>query len=202
MPLRRYGARQGSQAGGTAERVLDTADTLIREGRFHTATVEQIAGHAAVSRATVFSRFGSRLGILEALYDRCGASPESQALRQALVLDDPVQRLDAAIEAGCRSWEEWGHLHQHLRAVVALEPDVQPLVEDQHRFHHDALEAIASDLNRQKLLREPYTARQAAAALRAVTGLETFLELRRRTGLSLDQTVRTTHGLAHGLLRV
>lgn len=201
MATRRYATAGRPKDRSTGARVLAAADAFVRSGRFHAATVEELAEQAGVARATVFAQFGSRLGILQALHDRCANSPESEALRRALALSDPVERLDAATVAGCHSWEEWGALHLHLRAIVTLEPDVRPLVESQRKFHHDALEAIARDLGRLDLLRDGLTAQRAAAALRVLTGLEAFVELRQRGGLSLNQTVRTMRELNHTLLK-
>jgi hypothetical protein len=39
-----------------------------------------------VARATVFSRFGSKLGVLEALSERCAGGPEMRAVREAQAL--------------------------------------------------------------------------------------------------------------------
>ncbi len=44
--------------------MLVAAERLIREGSFHTATMDELATAAGVSRATVFNRFGSKLGVL------------------------------------------------------------------------------------------------------------------------------------------
>src|SRR5262249_35149382 len=93
---RRYASRRGSAAAArTTERVLDAAAALVAEDAFHTATMDDLARRAGVARATVFSRFGSKLGVLEALSARCAGGPEMRAVREAQSLEDPVAAVDA-----------------------------------------------------------------------------------------------------------
>jgi len=59
--------RRGIDTAVTRQRILDATEQVILEGGFAHATVAELADLADVSRATVFSRFGSKLGVLEAL---------------------------------------------------------------------------------------------------------------------------------------
>jgi AcrR family transcriptional regulator len=200
MVKRRYADTQRARAMDTRERVLAAAEELVRSGAFHAATVEELADKAEVSRATIFARFGTRLGILEALNERCNDSPEIAALGQALQIDDPLTQLDALIHASCRVWEAWGDVQRHLRAVVILEPGVRPLIEDQRRLQSEVLGALARRLDDSGLLASGLSPKRAGITLHMLTGLEAFTELRREGGLSLAQTIATTRDLAHSLL--
>lgn len=201
MATRRYTATRRDAASATLERVLDAAEALVREDRFHTATMEELAERAGVSRATLFARFGSRLGVLEALNVRCANSPEIRALHDALAIEDPVRSLQALVEASCHVWEHWGGVQRHLRAIVVLEPDVRPLIEAQRTFQRASLEELAARLAKQPGLRQGLSARRAAVSLHMLTGLEAFVELRREGDLSLRQTIDTIRELALALLR-
>ena len=121
MATRTYSRRRGSPA--SVDLVLDAAERLIRENAFHSATMDELAAAAGVSRATVFNRFGSKLGVLQALYTRCIESPEMEAIREALAIEDPVVALEALIEATCAMWEAHGFIQEQLQAIVVLEPD-------------------------------------------------------------------------------
>ena len=63
MATRRYTRTRSSAK--SVDSVLDAAERLSQEGEFHSATVEALAEEAGISRATVFNRFGSKLGVLE-----------------------------------------------------------------------------------------------------------------------------------------
>src|SRR5580765_8687350 len=105
MAPRRYVSHTGRNvAAQTVERVLDAAVDLVAEDAFHTATMDDLARRAGVARATVFSRFGSKLGVLEALSLRCAGGPEMRAIREAQALEDPVAAVDALLLAGCDLW--------------------------------------------------------------------------------------------------
>ena len=84
--------------------MLDAAERLIRQDAFHSATMDELAAAAGVSRATVFNRFGSKLGLLQALFTRATQSPEMEAIHEALAIENPVASLDALIGAVCAIW--------------------------------------------------------------------------------------------------
>ena len=182
------------------ERVLDAARALIAEGDFHSATMDELAVAAGVSRATVFNRFGSKLGVLEALSDACAASPEMQAIQDSLEIEDPVAALEAMIEAGCAIWEAQGFIHEQLKAIVVLEPEAAALIEKQTEDQRADIQGLVRRLARAGRLRPGLSEGRAVAALHMLTSLESFLQLRREYGLSLRQTRDTIAELARTLL--
>jgi AcrR family transcriptional regulator len=181
--------------------VLEAAERLITEGSFHTATMDELAIAAGVSRATVFNRFGSKLGVLEALAARCAAGPEMQAIQDALEIEDPVASLEALIEASCVIWEAQGFIHEQLHAIVALEPDAAALIDQQREEQRADLQGLTRRLARAGRLRPGLSEARAVATLHMLTSLESFLRLRREYALSLRQTRETIAELARTLLR-
>jgi AcrR family transcriptional regulator len=200
MTTRRYARPAGTP--DTVERVLEAAEASVRAGGFHTVTMEELASQAGVSRATLFSRFGSRLGVLEALSVRCDGSPEIQALGDALAIEDPVDSLEALLDASCRVWEQWGGVQRHLRALVVLEPEVRPLIEAQRTFQRDSLLVLARRLAKDSALVEGISPQRAAAVLHLLTGLETFVELREDAGLTLRDTIETIRRLVTAVVKL
>ena len=185
----------------SVDSVLDAAERLIREGEFHSTTVEALAEEAGISRATVFNRFGSKLGVLEALVERCFTGPEMRAIKQALKVEDPVTALEATIEASCAIWEAQGFIVEHLYAIVVLEPGAAVLINEVEADQRSDLHGLTRRLARSDRLRPGLGEARAAATLHMLTSLETFLRLRRAYGLSLRQTRETIAELALTLLR-
>jgi AcrR family transcriptional regulator len=181
--------------------VLEASERLIREDAFHSATMDELAAAAGVSRATLFNRFGSKLGVLQALFVRCMESPEMQAIREALAVEDPVEALKALIEAACEMWEEHGFIQEQLQAIVVLEPEASALVEEQRDGHRADLRDLTRRLARADRLRPGLGEARVTATLHMLTSLESFLWLRREYGLSLRQTRDTLGDLARQLLR-
>jgi AcrR family transcriptional regulator len=197
--MRPYSA--STRQAQSAELVLEAADGLVREGAFHLATMEEIARRAGVSRATVFTRFGSKLGLLEALYRRCENGPDMAGLRAALEHENPVDALDATIAAACVLWENGGALLEQLKAIVVLEPGASTLIAAQRADQRGALTHLVAGLAREPGLRPGMTKPRAVATLHMLTSLESYGELRREGGLSQAQARDTITTLAHSLLR-
>jgi AcrR family transcriptional regulator len=192
MSPRRYTSTRGSAAAAlTSERVLVAAADLVAEHAFHTATMDDLARRARVARATVFSRFGSKLGVLEALSLRCAGGPEMRAIREAQAIADPVAALDGLLRAGCDLWEKEGYIMVQLKAIVVLEPDASAIIDAQHDDQRRGMEALARGLHQAGRLREGWSVARAAAALHALTSVETFMLLRRDHGLPLAKAKQT-----------
>lgn len=72
---------QGIDTGegqNATERMLESAAALIREGGLQSLTLEAVAARAGVALPTVFARFGNRIGLLTAVFERHGPVPRIQ----------------------------------------------------------------------------------------------------------------------------
>jgi AcrR family transcriptional regulator len=199
--MRPYTAARRRESAESVDRVLEAAERLIKEGDFHVATMDELAVAAGVSRATVFNRFGSKLGVLEALFTRGMEGPEMAAIQEALALEDPVAALDAVVEAGCAIWQACGFVVEQLQAVAVLEPNAAALVEEQRDEQRADLQRLTRRLAKAGKLRPGLSQARATATLHMLTSLESFLWLRQSYGLSLRQTSETLAELARALLR-
>ena len=201
MTMRPYITARRRESVETVDRVLEAAERLIKEDAFHAATMDELAVAAGVSRATVFNRFGSKLGVLEALFTRGMEGPEMEAIQESLALEDPVAALDAVVEAGCAIWEACGFVVQQLQAVAILEPDAAALVDQQQDEQRADLQGLTRRLAKAGRLRPGLSQARATATLHMLTSLESFLWLREGYGLSLRQTRETLVELARTVLR-
>jgi AcrR family transcriptional regulator len=201
MSARTYTGARGRGSSESVERVLDAAARLIKDDAFHTATMEELAAAAGVSRATVFNRFGSKLGVLQALFTRSVEGPEMQAILDALAIEDPVEALEAVIAAACVIWDRYGLVHLQLQAVATLEPDAAALVEQQREQQRAEIDALVRRLAKAGRLRPGLSHGRATATLHMLTSLESFVWLTRYYGLSVRQARETLTDLARTLLR-
>jgi AcrR family transcriptional regulator len=201
MAMRPYTAARRRDSAASIDRVLEAAERLIKDGKFHAATMDELAAAAGVSRATVFNRFGSKLGVLEALFRRGMEGPEMAAIWEALELEDPVAALDAVVDVGCTIWEAYGFVHLQLQSVAVLEPEAASLVDEQREVQRAGLQRLIRRLAKAGRLRSGLSEARATATLHTVTSLESFLWLRRSYGMSLRQTRETLAELARTLLR-
>jgi AcrR family transcriptional regulator len=201
MAMRPYTAARRRDSAASIDRVLEATERLIKDGTFHAATMDELAAAAGVSRATVFNRFGSKLGVLEALFRRGMEGPEMAAIWEALELEDPVAALDAVVDAGCTIWEAYGYVHLQLQSVAVLEPEAASLVDEQREVQRAGLQGLTRRLAKADRLRPGLSEARATATLHMVTSLESFLWLRQSYGMSLRQTRETIAELARTVLR-
>jgi AcrR family transcriptional regulator len=201
MATRPYTASRRRGSPASVERVLDAAEQLIREDAFHSATMDELAAAAGVSRATVFNRFGSKLGVLQALYARCIESPEMEAVMAAFEIEDSLAALEAVIDAVCAMWETHGFIQEQVQAIVVREPEASAIVEEQKEEQSSDLRNLTRRLARADRLRPGLGEARVTATLHMLTSLEAFLWLRQEYGLSVRQTRETIAELARQLLR-
>jgi AcrR family transcriptional regulator len=87
------------------------ARELVREARAGEVSVAEIARRAGVSRITVYNRFGSREGVLEALTARPAPA--------AVVEGDPREALRVHLAATCSRWASDPALFRNLPPPLA-----------------------------------------------------------------------------------
>jgi AcrR family transcriptional regulator len=200
-PTRAYRPNRASRSTGTRERIVAAVGELLEQGRFHEATVEEVADRAGVARATLYQHFGSRLGLVDAICETIAASPELGAARSAADLDDPVAGLAELVGNSARFWAAHERLLAPLYGVAAVDPAAARLVERQRRDRTAVLRRLAKRLHRERLLTPGVGEQRALGLLLVVTSFETYLELRRHAGLAEREVVRTLQTWARsGLL--
>jgi len=111
-------ALRTAAANAKRERVIAAATQSLREdGGMGGFSLDSVAKAAGVTRLTVYNQFGSRRGLLEAVFDDIAARGRLATIPEALSLADPRQGLDAIIERFCAFWssdEAIGRLHDAM----------------------------------------------------------------------------------------
>src|SRR6516225_3805070 len=100
----RLGRRQATVAQTRARIVAAARALLATPGGFSEFTVDAVASQAGVARMTVYNQFGSKMGLLEALFDDLAARGLVARLRAAFGRPDPREALDELIAAFGGFW--------------------------------------------------------------------------------------------------
>lgn len=180
-----YLARRQPRSSASRERIVAAVRSLLEEGAFHETTVEEVAERAGVSRATLYSHFGSRLGLVDAICKSFDANPALVALRKT---DD----LDRWLERAVDFWSSEEKVLRQLYGAAAVDPAAHDLVERQTRDRYGEVRRLLAGLGRDD--------GDALAALVILSSFETYLELRRRLGMPKRQVVAILQRQARALL--
>jgi len=111
-------ALRSAAANAKRERVVAAATQSLRQdGGIGGFSLDSVAKAAGVTRLTVYNQFGSRRGLLEAVFDNIAARGRLATIPEALACPDPLQGLDAIIDRFCEFWssdEAIGRLHDAM----------------------------------------------------------------------------------------
>jgi len=114
-------AKRDAAAAAKREHVLDVATRLLAESE-QMISMEAVAKAAGVTRLTVYKQFGSRRGLLEAIFDANAARAGIKRIVEAMQDDDPRRGIRRALDILCDFWgsnPSFGRLHD----AAALDPD-------------------------------------------------------------------------------
>jgi len=120
-------------AAAKRDRVIGAAARLLRESSIASFSLDAVAKAAGVTRLTVYHQFGSRRGLLEAIFDQIAERGGLVQIPEAMAISDPRAALDRLVEIFCAFWSSdpaVGRLHE----AMATDPEfAQALIERNER---------------------------------------------------------------------
>ena len=108
----------------TRARVLDAARQLIM-GSSVPPSIDAVAAQAGVARMTVYYQFGSKAGLLEALFDELGGRHFQSELPRVMSQADPLQALSDLVEVFFKFWSSERLVTRRIRGMAALDRDFE-----------------------------------------------------------------------------
>jgi AcrR family transcriptional regulator len=135
MSTRRYvSSVRTAAAAAKRDRVIEAAARSLREdASIATFSLDAVAKAAGVTRLTVYHQFGSRRGLLEAVFDEIARQGDLAQIPEAMAMPDPHAGLDRLVEIFCAFWNRdpaVGRLHE----AMAIDPEfAQALIERNER---------------------------------------------------------------------
>ncbi|HEY2211771.1 MAG TPA: TetR/AcrR family transcriptional regulator [Bradyrhizobium sp.] len=121
-------------AAAKRDRVIEAAARSLREdASIASFSLDAVAKAAGVTRLTVYHQFGSRRGLLEAVFDEIARQGGLTQIADAMAMSNPRAALDRLVEIFCAFWNRdpaVGRLHE----ATATDPEfAQALIERNER---------------------------------------------------------------------
>jgi len=143
MPPRAYvSSVRAAAAAEKRERVLEAAAKLLREdaGIAH-FSLDTVAKAAGVTRLTVYNQFGSRRGLLEAVFDDIARQGGLHQIADAMAMADARAALNRLVEIFCGFWSRdaaIGRLHE----AMATDPEFAVALLERNERRRKGLDAL------------------------------------------------------------
>jgi AcrR family transcriptional regulator len=144
MSPRRYRMGQRNAAAErTRARILAGARDLLAMPRgFSEFSVDAVAHKSGVARMTVYYQFGSKAGLLEALYTQLVAGNETAQSADIVRKTDSLAALLELIDVFIRVWSADRVVIRRVHALAALDPALAQSVQTRSARRRHELEVI------------------------------------------------------------
>jgi AcrR family transcriptional regulator len=157
--------QRGTAAARTRARILAAARELLAAGG--PFAVDGVARQAGVARMTVYHQFGSRVGLLEALFDDLAARGGMAALPEAFRRSDPLDALAAFVATFTGFWASDQPTIRRLQALARIDAELGEAMRARNERRRTGLRVILGRLGAEPL-------DEAVDVLHMLTSFDTF----------------------------
>ncbi|PSH62920.1 TetR/AcrR family transcriptional regulator [Phyllobacterium brassicacearum] len=124
------------------DRVIQAAARFLREEESIAAfSLDTVAKAAGVTRLTVYNQFGSRRGLLEAVFDDIARRGRLVRLNDAMAASDPWSGLDQLVEIFCDFWSSDPAVAR-LHDAMGIDPEFAQALLERNARRRQLLEEL------------------------------------------------------------
>src|SRR5216684_1321621 len=159
------------------DRVIEAAARTLREdASISSFSLDNVAKAAGVTRLTVYNQFGSRRGLLEAVFDEIARQGGLPRIAEAMAMPDPRAALDRLVEIFCAFWNRdpaVGRLHE----AMATDPEFAQALIGRNERRRETVNVLVGRIA--ETTAPPRARRGAVDMIFALTSFAMFAMLRR-----------------------
>lgn len=181
-------------------KILASARAQLESSGFVEFALESVARQSGVTRQTIYNLFGSKTGLLEALFDAIAVDGGMQRMRMVMQQADAESALGGFVGVFCNFWKKDRLLIRRIHGIAAIDPEMGAVVQARNQRRQVAAARILQLLDAVGVRRSPEQQSQRASALYALTSFEFFDVLSESCG-STDQAARLVSLLVEKALR-
>ncbi|SHL25275.1 transcriptional regulator, TetR family [Bradyrhizobium lablabi] len=162
-------------AAAKRDRVIEAAAGLLRgNASIASFSLDAVAKAAGVTRLTVYHQFGSRQGLLEAVFDDIARQGGLTEIADAMAMPDPRAALDRLVEIFCAFWNRdpaMGRLHE----AMATDPEFAQALLERNERRRKAFDVLVKRIAAKSA--SPRARQDAVDMIFALTSFATFAML-------------------------
>jgi AcrR family transcriptional regulator len=176
MCARQYRTERRKEAAEqTRARIVTAARELLADSSGVSGfSIDAVASRAGVARMTVYYQFGSRRGLLEALFDELASRGQIGRLAGAFALPEALDSLDEFVAIFGRFFGTDRLVLRRLRALAVLDAEFEEAMRARDERRRGALRVLLGRLAQQygEALAGPFD--ETLETLYTLTSFETF----------------------------
>ncbi len=181
--------KRAQQADMTRQRIIEAARQVVMESPFVAINLETVAGQAGVARSTIYTIFGSRLGLFEAVEQDLLERGGFGAIQAAFTLSDARDILRESLAAALQLYVNEGGLLRALQLQALIDPDAATLTRSLNEGRIGGMHYLAQLLEQQGHLRPDVTVTEAGQILAQLSDFVIYDQLTLTMGLTPDQVL-------------
>ena len=170
------------QMDRTRAAVLRAARKQLESGGVREFSMESLAKAAGVTRQTIHNLFGTRTGVLEALFDQIALDAGMDRMRQVMTASDVEAMLDGFIRIFSDFWIKNRILLKRIHGIAAIDPEFGKAIQSRNQRRHGAATRVMERLNGARGVADNKPQSDRIAALVALTSFEFFDALAESAG--------------------
>jgi AcrR family transcriptional regulator len=191
-PVRKAAAEENRQ------RALAAASAALAQGDISEFTLDAVARRAKVTRLTLYNQFGSRRGLLEAVFDERARLGGLGRIVTAMAMPNAREALDRIIAIFCDFWDSDPSLDK-LHAATSLDAEFGRALAERNERRRELftvlVERMAGDVSAPRR-------RDVVDLMFVLTSQPTYASLRKgRSKRAVCDLIRKTCNAALGALR-
>jgi len=164
---------------------------LAAEG-YQRLTMASLAAASGVTRQTIHNLFGTKTGVLEAVFDLIALESGMERMREVMMLPPGDSQLLRFVEIFCGFWAKNRLLIRRVHGIGAIDPEFGVVIDARNRRRLMAATRIVQRMSGDD-------GAQKAAMLAALTSFEFFDALAESSG-SEDEALAMVLRMARGVL--
>lgn len=168
------GRRQAATDETRARVIAAARELIVSTTGFAGFTIDAVARQAGVARMTVYYQFGSKRGLLEAVFDDLAARGGMERLAAAFTRSEPLEALNELVAVFGRFWASDRLVLRRFRALAALDPELEPAVRARDEWRRNGCRVIVGRLSERYGRPAAAAAEDAVDLLHSITSFETF----------------------------